>query len=720
MGIEYFFSGLMKNKQIKTSDGIIKGIDSQTTNNFIYIDFNSILYMLATRIENEINYNIYESIVNNKYDDTIKYDNELLESKLIEYVKESIINICTNINNPDDVNTLYIGIDGTPVMSKIFEQRYRRYKNYMIKSLIKNFTQIDEDKLSENRIKYNKYKITFDRTVFSPDGKIMKEVTNILSNNKFINELKQKCKHLENYDVSGPDVIGEGEKKIMEHIFENMKEGKYNIISPDADMIILSIIMKSRFLEKNINAEFSILRLNDTTGEKDYIDIDKICENIYDYVKIKEQWIEKYRILNDISTIFTFFGNDFIPKLECINTKTDITNLVDLYISVLTSENYLTYSETGKYKINQDILFKFINELAKKEDKYLKNIYLMKNYKNYNYLTKLFIPEYENTYIGLEEYINKYNKIHEYLDNIDIPTESVLEIAKKIGLNNKSFKNAFCKIEGGINEINDDMLDFEYIYLIKSMSQNIRKKKLEYTIKKLYLHENDESSEILNDFHIKNIKDKLIHPMMQIEQNDITEYCIERGIGKFKKILNTDRNIVKVKLERLKTGYKLKATYDADEKNDTDIMTKQYIEGIYWVFNYYFNNNNKEYNCKNISTWFYKFKKAPLLENIVKYINNNKINDDFDCIKSINEYITRSEQYLFITPKPRGYIKDEYKKLRDNEYYFPNIKELINRILERENNKLDYKYLHECYKNIIVNYELNEYLDFIKTNIENR
>lgn len=719
MGIEYFFAGLMKNKQIKTSDGIIKGIDRQTNNNFIYIDFNSILYMLATRIENEINYNIYESIINNIHDDNIKYDIELLESKLIEYVKESIINICTNINNPDDIETLYIGIDGTPVMSKIVEQRYRRYKNYMIKSLTKKFTEIDEDKLSDNRIKYNKYKITFDRTVFSPDGKIMKELTNILLENEFIGKLKQKCKNLKNYDVSGPDVIGEGEKKIMENIFENMKEGKYNIISPDADMILLSIIMKSRFLEKNINAEFSILRLNDTTGEKDYIDIDKICENIYDYVKIKENWIEKYRILNDVSTIFTFLGNDFIPKLECINTKTDITNLVDLYAGILTSGNYLTYSETKKYKINQDVLFKFINELAKKEGKYLKNIYLMKNYKNYNYFTKLFTPEYENTYIGLEDYVNKCNKLYEYLDNIDISTESVLEMAIKIGLNNKSFKNAFCKIEGGINEINDNMLDFEYIYLIKSMSQNIRKKKWEYAIKKLYLHENDESSEILNDFHIKNIKDKLIHPMMAIEQSDITEYCIERGIGKFKKILNTDRNIVNVKLERLKTGYKLRTIYNEDEKNDTEIMIKQYIEGIYWVFNYYFNNNNKEYNCKNISIWFYKFKKAPLLENIVKFINNNKINEDFDCIKPINEYITRPEQYLFITPKPRGYIKDEYKKLRDNEYYFPNVKELINRILERENNKLDYKYLYECYKNIIVNYELDEYLDFIKTNIDN-
>jgi 5'-3' exonuclease len=714
MGIEYFFSGLLTNKQIKTADGIIKGIDLQTSNNFIYIDFNSILYMMATKIENEINYNIYESIINNTIDKNMKYDNDMLNNKLIEYVKNCVLNICTNVNNPEDIKTIYIGIDGIPTISKIIEQRNRYYKKYFTQQITKKFTELDKNELSANRIKYESCKLTFDRSVFSADGKIMKDISNILTNSDFIGTLKDKCTNLNECIVSKSDIVGEGEKKIVEHIFENMREGKYIIISPDADIIILSIIMKSRFLENNINGEFCILRLNDTIeSQKDYINIDKICDNIYEYVKMKKNWIQKHRILNDISTIFSFLGNDFIPKLECINTKNDIDKLINLYIDNLDSaDKYITEYDNiaKKYKINTKNLLIYIFDLEKKEDSYLKNKYLMKNYRNYNFLTKIFIPEYENTYIGLVDYVNKCNKIYEYMENISISTESVLNIARKEGLNKKSFKIAYCKIEGEYkNELNDDMLDFEYISLVKAMSNNIRRKKIEYSPKKLYLHGMNEDVNI--EFHLRNIKEHMLHQKMEIEKLDITSYGIEKKIGKFGQILNNDRNIVNIKLDILKTGYKIRTLYNESERIDTDDMITKYLEGIYWVFDYYFNKNNKEYNCNNLSTWFYKYKKAPLLLNIVKYMNNNKtILDDIE--KSLNnKYIAFESKNVELRQvtfrnlqKSKGYTREE-------------LKTIIIRIIERENMRLEYKYFDECYNSITNDYNLDEYLDLIKTNI---
>ena len=74
MGIESFFNTITKNKIISESLLINEKIDCD----YLYIDFNSIIYIVADILENDINYYLYSIIINKKDEKCIliekKYD----------------------------------------------------------------------------------------------------------------------------------------------------------------------------------------------------------------------------------------------------------------------------------------------------------------------------------------------------------------------------------------------------------------------------------------------------------------------------------------------------------------------------------------------------------------------------------------------------------------------------------------------------------------------
>ena len=63
MGIEKFFNSIARNKTIRLADGITLGLETKIDSEYIYIDFNSIIYTIATEIETELNYLLYEVII---------------------------------------------------------------------------------------------------------------------------------------------------------------------------------------------------------------------------------------------------------------------------------------------------------------------------------------------------------------------------------------------------------------------------------------------------------------------------------------------------------------------------------------------------------------------------------------------------------------------------------------------------------------------------------
>ena len=62
MGIERFFNSLVKNKTIK-ENGIDIGLKNKINADYVYIDFNSVIYNIITDIEHDLNYLLYDIIL---------------------------------------------------------------------------------------------------------------------------------------------------------------------------------------------------------------------------------------------------------------------------------------------------------------------------------------------------------------------------------------------------------------------------------------------------------------------------------------------------------------------------------------------------------------------------------------------------------------------------------------------------------------------------------
>ena len=92
---------------------------------------------------------------------------------------------------------------------------------------------------------------------------------------------------LESYEVSGADYPGEGEKKIMELIipeFKN-KNNTYCILSPDADLVLLAMILTNinHFTYKNDLNYINVLH-NPEINNYSYVNTDKFINFICKYV----------------------------------------------------------------------------------------------------------------------------------------------------------------------------------------------------------------------------------------------------------------------------------------------------------------------------------------------------------------------------------------------------------------------------------------------------
>ena len=107
---------------------------------------------------------------------------------------------------------------------------------------------------------------------------------------------------------------------------------------------------------------------------------------------------------------------------------------------------------------------------------------------------------------------------------------------------------------------------------------------------------------------------------------------------------------------------------------DINIIIENYIEGLFWTFFYYFK------DCNNW-LWYYKYNSAPLLFNIIRYIDYDILQKIFNKI-SINHYnkgiINPYEQLCIILPPNLHHlINIKYKNINDkylSHYYQDDIK----------------------------------------------
>ena len=278
-------------------------------------------------------------------------------------------------------NLLFISVDGVAPRTKMNQQRIRRYRKNT------NMTMEELEIIKEKGIDINNQ---FNSDAISAGTKFMFDLTTYIKN--FIINKKKSDKNWAKIEVilTGADVPGEGEHKILEYIRTFKKSEGYTknirhcIYGLDADLVMLSLISH----EPNIVLlrEDNILlkkkqRLLAKKGIELQIGKEK-DEELYEFflISVLREYLElefnelktkiKFefnmeRIIDDFIFLCFFIGNDFLPNLYSFAIETGAMDyLFEFYKDCLPElDGYIT--EQGKIDFSR--AKKIFNLLAKKE-----------------------------------------------------------------------------------------------------------------------------------------------------------------------------------------------------------------------------------------------------------------------------------------------------------------------------------------------------------------
>lgn len=436
MGIERFFNSIKKsygNKIINKFDD-----KKYYPSKYLLFDFNSIIHNISQNVSSSLVYLYHINLISNVYpkvlethkkyiDNHINYlktdftieseiflpdfsvsDSKTNFNKLIDFNNISLdiidqsffLTIMKNVNLDKyiihkvakyildltnqfpNLKLIYLAIDGVPLYAKMLEQKKRRTIGYILDLIkeklldyYKKDLNIDPNVNSlDNEIYYNHYdfelkskKLKFNKNKISPATQFMTDLELYLNS-----YLKNKIKF--DFIIDSYNSFGEGEKKIVmkiNELFNNKLLDKLDnimIYSPDADVILLMLIEIDKC---NIN----IMRFDQQNNQIDIIDIESLYKTIIEYMRLtdKDEYI-KYKIIKDIVMLFTILGNDFLPKIEIINTNRHIENIFDAYLKIhsnqinLIFDNKIEWNNLKQFFINLKKIIKPINNFKNNKE----------------------------------------------------------------------------------------------------------------------------------------------------------------------------------------------------------------------------------------------------------------------------------------------------------------------------------------------------------------
>ena len=312
----------------------------------------------------DINESFFQLIVqNNNLDKLIIHKVKLYVELLIKQFK--------------NLEYLYLAIDGVPLYAKIIEQRKRRTIGHLINQsrnlLVEHYknelniqpTLSDSEK---TEIYYNHYKfelfikkLKFDKNKISPATQFMIDLEKYIETE--LRTLKSNIK----IKIDSFNNFGEGEKKIVLDIVkqcnEQINDKKFMVYSPDADVILLMLLEVAKY-----GGKIDIMRYDQQLKQTDIININKLSEIILEYISVgiktniqsNVQIIQttNKHIIIDIVMLFTILGNDFLPKLNEVNTNKHIKIIFEAYSLIDTINNgFIFLSDTNSnIKINTQII----------------------------------------------------------------------------------------------------------------------------------------------------------------------------------------------------------------------------------------------------------------------------------------------------------------------------------------------------------------------------
>lgn len=713
MGVERFFSSLKRDYNFINDVKPNEKIDCE----HLLIDFNSIVHVISQFLLAKQNYDSKDSF----------------EELLIKEVERYIITLLKNVFNSKMIYTITICVDGVPTMSKIYEQKKRRYMGDLLSHLSNKLGQSEGFSWSRNNI--------------SPGTKFMNKLMDHLNSKIFEENIFDTCHSLKHITISGIDVVGEGEIKILHYIEKliktKYKNDKYVVYSPDSDVIIL-------LLMTNINV--SMLRYDQQKSTEDeymysIVDINKFKDILYKYISdMTNKKLDKMRVIMDIVFILTVFGDDFLPKLETVRVNTDINLLIKHYVVIVIKYDYILNLNNSKYQINTDIFYQFLLLLQKKEDSFLRRNARYHISSNYNRIVSDIVGynmnqlrDYIVEYLWKFIYFNKpaditispinahmhisIDKLEEYMDkpeeHLNISSFTHMDFKntmvwnKMLTLISDYYIETLNCIDGVkmknvgiytnecfyINQLPTQLLKDIIVYFYKTyelpITISLKTSHDKLMLNKYYSTDNP---------HAFKLKTLLQQNRDNNKKGIIEQYLIDHKLDKYYKIFNPkDQFYYDIYFKANSyTDMIPYSTYYTNHFPHTklDTIVSDYMGGFNWIVSYY-HNTNAEYKDIDM-TWYYRHNRSPLLKDIIKHYDMfykllyTKMNIKF---KKIEDYMTPLEHFMFVSPfniqKDTDYLIEHMDKMID--YKMNNIKLLVRFILS---NKKYYYQLNNIYNNM--------------------
>ena len=432
MGIEKFFNTLHTSYKATLITPFKK-----TSADFLFFDFNSIIHKISAQTISDLNYLYKILLVSSNYpsDKLVKYFTNKYKnyenifhlsidflhtpsgiSQLITDLKKIDINtiiiyqiikhIEYYISQITELKYVYISIDGVPSIGKIMEQRHRRYigeiigyKNYK-KIMSSNFPNKLSEDYPYDYPAYYQTRFQFPKLNISPNTSFMRKLVKSIKNHNFPIPVQ----------INDDSVSGEGEFKIINFIrsFNDLFINKKIIIySPDSDMILLSSILPH---------DIYILRF-DQQENIDYIMSTEIFKKIVSkYITDKNNSEKEIQsIINDVIFIFSIFGDDFLPRLECIQVNYHYDKILNIYKKIH-QDGYILQDDN----INLKQMKNFMNELAKIELSLFSDTFNLKDVKDINHIPKTSYLRKKSSSFNYDPLDGKIiNQINEDISNYD-------------------------------------------------------------------------------------------------------------------------------------------------------------------------------------------------------------------------------------------------------------------------------------------------------------
>lgn len=245
---------------------------------------------------------------------------------------------------------LYLAIDGVPGLSKQTQQRQRRFKSA----------------LSAKTSTGNKY--GFDPNCITTGTEFMERLCNHIFG--FIKRKKRfEWKHLKIIynDMHCP---GEGEHKIIRWLETEKSIESCTIVSPDADLIMLSLTLhnlkKIYIFRENIFDDFD--------AEYFFVDINTLRTGILNDIKYQslEYPFDPKKVLKDYVVFNFLIGNDFLPHIHSLEiTNQGIDILYSAYVDAVMEKGNLIEEKMKNIIFRKEAVVELMKNLAGLELKML-------------------------------------------------------------------------------------------------------------------------------------------------------------------------------------------------------------------------------------------------------------------------------------------------------------------------------------------------------------